>query len=59
MSSIDHADNASVAFFTEREAESIDTIERTLINLSYPTMRMALSEHLTEISKKKLKRMKD
>lgn len=38
---------------TGQQAISIDDIEQSVLATNYPAIRDALSEHLTEISKKK------
>ena len=38
---------------SEKDAVSIDKCEKTILKTAYPTIRSALSEHLTGISKKK------
>ena len=37
---------------SEEDAVSIDKCEQSVLQTAYPTIRAALSEHLTEISKK-------
>ncbi|WLE99106.1 MAG: hypothetical protein QTN59_09765 [Candidatus Electrothrix communis] len=41
---------------SEKDAVSIDKCEKTILQTAYPTIRSALSEHLTGVSKKKLVR---
>ena len=38
---------------SEKDAVSIDKCEKTILKTAYPTIRFALSEHLTGVSKKK------
>ena len=38
---------------SEKDAVSIDKCEKTILETAYPTIRAALSEHLTGVSKKK------
>ncbi|MCI5122938.1 MAG: hypothetical protein D3925_00295 [Candidatus Electrothrix sp. AR5] len=40
----------------EKDAVSIDKCEKSILETAYPAIRSALSEHLTEISKKKPRR---
>jgi hypothetical protein len=37
---------------SERDAISIDNCEKAVLRTAYPTIRDAISKHLTEISKK-------
>jgi hypothetical protein len=37
----------------EKDAVSIDKCEKTILQTAYPTIRSALSEHLTRVSQKK------
>ena len=41
---------------SEQDAISIDKCESSILRTAYPTIRDAISEHLTEISKKKPKK---
>ncbi|WLE95162.1 MAG: hypothetical protein QTN59_09890 [Candidatus Electrothrix communis] len=41
---------------SEKDAVSIDKCEKTILQTAYPTIRSALSEHLTGVSQKKLVR---
>jgi len=41
---------------SEKDAVSIDKCEKSVLKTAYLTIRSALSEHLTEISKKKPRR---
>ncbi|MCI5131189.1 MAG: hypothetical protein D3904_06610 [Candidatus Electrothrix sp. EH2] len=38
---------------SEKDAVSIDKCEKTVLQTAYPTIRSALSEHLTWVSQKK------
>lgn len=38
---------------SEKDAVSIDKCEKTVLQTAYPTIRSALSEHLTRVSQKK------
>jgi len=38
---------------SEKDAVSIDKCEKTVLQTAYPTIRSALSEHLTGVSQKK------
>lgn len=38
---------------SEKDAVSIDKCEKTILQTAYPTIRSALSEHLTGVSQKK------
>lgn len=38
---------------SEKDAVSIDKCEKTILQTAFPTIRSALSEHLTEVSQKK------
>jgi hypothetical protein len=38
---------------SEKDAVSIDKCEKTVLQTAYPTIRSALSRHLTEVSQKK------
>ena len=38
---------------SEKDAVSIDKCEKTILQTVYPTIRSALSEHLTGVSEKK------
>lgn len=46
---------ASEGDMTESEAESIDAVERALLNINKEALVQAISQHLEGISKKKLK----
>jgi hypothetical protein len=46
---------ASEGNMTESEAESIDAVERALLNTNKEALVQAISQHLEGISKKKLK----
>ena len=45
--------NSTFALINRSDAESIDGCEQALLEVAYPAMRKAMSERLTEISKKK------
>jgi hypothetical protein len=49
---IDAVDDAVCKFVTEQEAESIDIMEKTVLQSSHEAIRRALSNHFTSISKK-------
>jgi hypothetical protein len=40
---------------SEQDAISIDMCEKSVLQIAYPTIREAVSNHLSQISKKKLK----
>lgn len=42
----------------EAKAISIDQIEKSVLTANWPAIRDAISQHLTEVSKKKLKKKK-
>ncbi len=46
----------SEGIMTEAEAESIDAVEKALLNVNKEVLVKSISTHLEEISKKKLKR---
>ncbi len=52
-SSIDNLDRASGRLLAEKDAESIDKVERVVMERSYAEIRRALGEHFSFISKKK------
>lgn len=41
---------------SEQDAISIDMCERSVLQIAYPTIREAMSNHLSQISKKKSKK---
>lgn len=49
-----HDDGSFSQIIEEKDAISIDHCERALLSTAYPTIREAISRHLSEISKKKL-----
>lgn len=53
VASLDKADSDAVKLISTESGESIDGIERAVVDTSYDAMRKALSKHLAEISKKK------
>ena len=50
---IEQRDGSFSMVISEKDAVSIDKCEKTILKTAYPTIRSALSEHLTGISKKK------
>ena len=48
-------DGSSSMIISEQDAISIDMCEKTVLQTAYPTIREAVSNHLSELSKKKLK----
>lgn len=44
---------------SEKDAVSIDKCEKTILKTAYPTIRSALSEHLTGLSKKKAREISE
>ena len=46
-------DGSFTMIIDQKDAESIDNSEKTLLETAYPTIRNALSKHLENISKKK------
>ncbi len=49
-------DGSFVMKISEKDAISIDHCEKSILQTAYPTIRKAVSRHLTEISKKKLRK---
>jgi hypothetical protein len=49
---VKHEDGSFQITLAEPEAMSIDTCERALLQTAYPTLREALSTHLSAVSKK-------
>lgn len=47
-------DGSFSMIISEQDAISIDKVESSVLQTAYPTMREAVSRHLTQISKKKL-----
>lgn len=50
---IEQRDGSFSMVISEKDAVSIDKCEKTILKTAYPTIRSALSEHLTGVSKKK------
>ncbi|MCP4649577.1 MAG: hypothetical protein GY853_05800 [PVC group bacterium] len=50
---IEQQDGSFSMVISEKDAVSIDKCERSVLKTAYPTIRSVLSEHLTEISRKK------
>jgi len=50
---IEQRDGSFSMVISEKDAVSIDNCEKSVLKTVYPTIRSALSEHLTGISKKK------
>ena len=46
--------NSTSIVINRSEAESIDGCEQALLEVAYPAMRKAMSERLSEVSKKKI-----
>ena len=46
-------DGSFAMTISEKDAISIDNCERSILQTAYPTIRKAISKHLSEISKKK------
>ena len=53
-SPIEQRDGSFSMVISGKDAVSIDKCEKSVLKTAYPTIRSALSEHLTEMSKKKL-----
>jgi len=49
-----HEDGSFTMTISEQDAVSIDNCEKAVLRTAYPTIREAISKHLSEISKKKL-----
>jgi hypothetical protein len=49
-----HPDGNFSLTISEQDAISIDKVESSVLRAAYPTIREAVSEHLTRISKKSL-----
>jgi hypothetical protein len=47
-------DGSFSMIISEQDAISIDRVESSVLQTAYPTMREAVSKHLTQISKKNL-----
>jgi len=47
-------DGSFSMIISEQDAISIDKVESSVLQAAYPTMREAVSRHLTQISKKNL-----
>jgi hypothetical protein len=47
-------DGSFSMIISEQDAISIDKVESSVLQTAYPTMREAVSRHLTQISKKNL-----
>lgn len=47
-------DGSFAMTISEKDAISIDNCERAILQTAHPTIRKAISKHLTDISKKKL-----
>jgi hypothetical protein len=55
----DETENHNGSFsmvISEQDAISIDMCERSVLQIAYPTIREAMSNHLSQISKKKSKK---
>ena len=50
---IEQQDGSFSMVISEKDAVSIDKCEKTILKTAYPTIRSALSEHLTGVSQKK------
>lgn len=50
---IEQPDGSFVMKISQKDAISIDHCEKSILQTAYPTIRAAISRHLTEISKKK------
>ena len=50
---IEQQDGSFSIVISEKDAVSIDKCEKTILQTAYPTIRSALSEHLTGVSQKK------
>jgi hypothetical protein len=49
----EQSDGSFEMTISEKDAISIDRCEKSILQTAYPTIRTAISRHLTEISKKK------
>jgi len=52
-------DGSFTMTISEQDAVSIDNCEKAVLRTAYPTIREAISKHLSEISKKKLLKEQD
>ncbi|OEU83602.1 MAG: hypothetical protein BA865_06765 [Desulfobacterales bacterium S5133MH4] len=52
-------DGSFTMTISEQDAISIDNCEKAVLRTAYPTIREAISKHLSEISKKKLLKKQD
>ena len=50
-------DGSSSMIISEQDAISIDMCEKSVLQTAYPTIREAVSKHLSDISKKSPKRI--
>ncbi len=50
---LEQRDGSFSMVISEKDAVSIDKCEKTILKTAYPTIRSALSEHLTVVSQKK------
>ena len=48
-----HPDGSFSMVISGQDAVSIDKVESSVLQTAYPTIRQAVSEHFTQISKKK------
>lgn len=51
-----NSDGSFSMIISEQDAISIDMCERSVLQTAYPKIREAVSNHLSQISKKKLKK---
>jgi len=51
---IKEEDSCFAMTISEKDAISIDSCEKALLQTAYPTIRDAISKHLSEVSKKRL-----
>ena len=47
------ADGSYSMVISEQDATSIDMCEKSVLQIAYPTIRKAVSNHLSQVSKKK------
>jgi len=52
-------DGSFTMTISEQDAVSIDNCEKAVLRTAYPSIREAISKHLSEISKKKLLKEQD
>ena len=48
-----NTDGSYSMVISEKDATSIDMCEKSVLQIAYPTIRKAVSDHLSQVSKKK------